>query len=91
MTKQELIDAVAKKAGEGTTKRAVTELVDNVFDIVAGAVKKNKKFTFPGFGTFTLKKTSARKGINPATKQPMQIKAGKTIRFKPSKTLKETL
>jgi DNA-binding protein HU-beta len=60
-------------------------------DVVAAIVKEIKKsggFTLPGFGTFTAKKTKARKGLNPKTGEPIKIKAGKTVRFKASPTLK---
>ncbi len=91
MTKQELIEAVAKKAGEGMTKRAVTELVDNVFDTVAVAIKKNKRFSYPGFGTFVIRTRKARTGRNPRTGETLKIKASKTVGFKPARSLKDTL
>jgi len=91
MTKQELIEAVAKKAGEGMTKKAVAELVDNVFDVVAVAVKKNKRFTYPGFGTWVIRTRKARTGRNPRTGETLKIKASKTIGFKPARSLKDTL
>ena len=36
------------------------------------------------FGTFTVRKTKARKALNPATGEPVKVKAGKTVRFKAS-------
>jgi DNA-binding protein HU-beta len=91
MTKQELIEAVLKN-GDGTlTKKAVTELVDGVFDTVAKTIKKEKKFTYPGFGTFSLRERKARQGRNPQTGETIQIKKSKTIGFRPAKSLKETL
>ena len=91
MTKQELIEAVLKN-GDGTlTKKAVTELVDGVFDTMAKTIKKEKKFTYPGFGTFSLRERKARQGRNPQTGESIQIKKSKTIGFRPAKSLKETL
>ncbi len=60
-------------------------------DLIEAIVKELKKsggFTLPSFGTFTVKKTKARKGVNPRTGEPLKIKAGKTVRFKASPTLK---
>ena len=60
-------------------------------DLIEAIVKELKKtggFTLPSFGTFTVKKTKARKGVNPRTGDPVKIKAGKTVRFKASPTLK---
>ena len=60
-------------------------------DLIEAIVKELKKtggFTLPSFGTFTVRKTKARKGVNPRTGEPVKIKAGKTVRFKASPTLK---
>ena len=91
MTKQELIEAVMKNGDANLTKKAVTELVDGVFDTMAKTIKKEKKFTYPGFGTFSLRERKARQGRNPQTGETIQIKKSKTIGFRPAKSLKETL
>jgi nucleoid DNA-binding protein len=43
------------------------------------------------FGTFTVKKTNARKALNPRTGEAVKVKAGKTARFKASPTLKKVV
>ena len=61
-------------------------------DLIAAIVKEMKKtgrFTLPSFGTFTVRKTKARKALNPRTGAPVKVKAGKTVRFKASPTLKK--
>jgi DNA-binding protein HU-beta len=91
MTKQELIDTVMRHNTADSTKKQVTELVDAVFDTVSRTIKKEKKFTYPGFGTFSIRERKARSGINPRTKEPIQIKKSRTIGFRPAKSLKDTL
>ena len=91
MTKHELIELVAKKAGADMTKKHVTELVDTVFESLGGAIKKNKRFSYPGFGTFVVRTRKARTGRNPRTGETLKIKASKTIGFKPARSLKDTL
>ena len=54
-------------------------------------IKKSGKFTWPSFGTFTVRKTKARKGLNPRTGKSIKVKAGKTVRFKASPTLKKAV
>jgi DNA-binding protein HU-beta len=54
-------------------------------------IKKEGSFTLPSFGTFRVTKTKARLGLNPATREPMKIKAAKTVRFKASRVLKEAV
>ena len=56
---------------------------------IVAELKKNSKFTLPSFGTFTVRKTKARKGLNPRTGEAIKVKAGKTVRFKASPTLKK--
>ena len=92
MNKQELIDAVAKRAEKsGVSKAAVREILDGTFEEIAKAIKKEKRFQMPGFGTFTVKTRKARTGRNPKTGETMKIKASKTIGFKPAPTVKDSL
>ena len=63
-------------------------------DVVAAIVrelKKNGRFTLPSFGTFIVRKTKARKGLNPRTGEQIKVKAGKTVRFKASPSLKKVV
>jgi DNA-binding protein HU-beta len=92
MTKQELIDAVAKKVEKlDVSKTAVKEIVDATFEEVAKAIKKEKRFQVPAFGTFSVKARKARTGRNPKTGETLKIKASKTVGFKPAPTLKDSL
>jgi DNA-binding protein HU-beta len=92
MTKAELVSQVVKASkGSNLSKKAASELLDVVFDTVGKAIKKEARFSYPGFGTFTVKKRSARKGRNPRTGAEIRIKASKTVGFKPAPTLKKTL
>lgn len=90
MTKSELIEQIAKQC-EGITKKATGEVVEHLFKTVAVAVKKNGRFTYPGFGTWTVRARKARKGRNPQTGEVIKIKASKTVGFKPAKGLKANL
>jgi len=61
-------------------------------ELMAAIVRELKKtggFTLPSFGTFTVRKTKARKAMNPRTGEPVKVKAGKTVRFKASPNLKK--
>ena len=87
MTKAEFIDALAKSA-EGLSKKAVGELADGVFEVITKAVKKDGKFTYPGFGTWKVVSRKARKGRNPATGEEIKIAASKGVSFKAAPSLK---
>jgi DNA-binding protein HU-beta len=65
--------------------RAASDLLEEIVK----KLKKDGKFTLPSFGTFTVRKTKARKGVNPRTGAEIKVKAGKTVRFKASPSLKK--
>ena len=55
------------------------------------AIKKDKRFSYPGFGTFTVKKRKARKGRNPKTGEIIDIAPTRTVAFKPAPNFKASL
>jgi DNA-binding protein HU-beta len=63
----------------------------DLLDAIVKELKKSAGFTLPSFGTFRVVKTKARKGLNPRTGEPVKVKAGKTVRFKASPTLKKAV
>jgi DNA-binding protein HU-beta len=79
----EIIQNSAEITGVAANRAAA-----DVIEAIVKDLKKNGGFTLPSFGTFTVKKTKARKGVNPRTGEPIKVKAGKTVRFKASPTLK---
>ena len=89
MTKADLIEAVAKAAQ--LNKRTAGQAVDATFEGIVKAIKKNKRFQLPGFGTFTVRTRKARKGRNPQTGDLMTIKASRTVGFKAAPDLKREL
>lgn len=91
MTKAELIDSVTTKADGALTKKAAAELVDGLFATLAKTIKKEGRFSYPGFGTWTVRARKARTGRNPQTGATIKIKASKTVGFKPAKDLKDIL
>lgn len=89
MTKGELVEAVAKATK--LNKREANEAVDATFENISKAIRKNKRFQVPGFGTFTVRSRKARKGKNPQTGATITIKASRTVGFKPAPDLKKSL
>jgi DNA-binding protein HU-beta len=73
------------------TGAAANRAAGDLMDAIVKELKKSGKFTLPSFGTFTVRKTKARKGLNPRTGESIKVKAGKTVRFKASPTLKKAV
>ncbi len=89
MTRDELITKIAEEA-EITKKTATLALV-SVLDGIVEALQAGEKITFVGFGTFSVIERKARKGINPLTKQPLDIPACKAPVFRAGSKLKEAV
>lgn len=85
MNKAELISAMA--AGADMTKADATKALNAFLDVVMDALKKGEKVTLAGFGTLSVAERAARTGINPATKETIEIPARKVVKFKPSTEL----
>ena len=93
MTKAELIDKVAQAISKSAdvSKKATGEIIDLAVAEVAKAIRKEKRFSYPGFGTFNVKTRKARRGRTPQTGAVINIKASKTVSFKPAPELKKKL
>lgn len=92
MTKANLIEKIHEKAGASYTKKQIGELVEVVFDVLKDAINgDDNRFTYPGFGTFTVKERQEREGRNPRTGQPIKIPASRTVSFRPAPAFREGL
>jgi DNA-binding protein HU-beta len=84
------IASVIQESAE-LTGTAANRAAGDLMAAIVKELKKNGRFTLPSFGTFIVRKTKARKGLNPRTGESIRVKAGKTVRFKASPTLKKAV
>jgi len=89
MTKEELINRVAKdcKITKANAGRAVNAMIDGI----TVSLKKGRKVSFVGFGTFSVGKRKARTGRNPQTGETIRIPAARVPKFKAGKALKDAV
>ncbi len=80
MNKTELISAIAEKAN--LSKVDAKAALDAMIETVGAALENNDKVAILGFGTFSVNEKPARTGINPQTKQKIEIAARKVAKFK---------
>ena len=80
MNKAELVAAIAAEAQ--MPKAQAQKALDATINAIAGALKKVENVQMIGFGTFAVVEKAARTGINPATKQKIEIPAKKAVKFK---------
>lgn len=89
MNKTDLIDAVADSAN--LSKADAGRAVDAVTQAITSALKKGDTVSLVGFGTFQVRSRAARTGLNPRTKETIQIAASNSPAFKPGKALKDAV
>lgn len=89
MNKQELVQEVAKKTKR--TNKEIQEVLEATLNAIQGSVKKGKKVTLVGFGSFELRKRAARMGRNPQTGETIKIAAKKVPAFSAGKAFKEAV
>lgn len=89
MNKTELVAAVAAKAE--LSKKDAEAAVNAVFDSVKDALAEGDKVSLIGFGTFSVKTRAARTGLNPRTKETIEIPVSKVPAFKAGSALKDAV
>lgn len=89
MNKTELIEVVSSKAE--ITKAEAGRVVNAVFDGIIEGLKSEGKVVLPGFGSFEVRKRTARTGRNPRTGEEIKIKASKAPAFKAGKGMKDAV
>ena len=81
MNKSELVKAAAAKAEVSAALAA--KVIDAALEAAAEAVKKGEGVQVMGYANIAIVEKAARKGINPLTKQAIEIPARKIVKIKP--------
>ncbi|WP_296241662.1 HU family DNA-binding protein [uncultured Faecalicoccus sp.] len=89
VTKKDLAEKLATECN--LTKKDATTYVKFVVDEVVASLANNDTVDLSGLGKFMITERKARKGINPFTKEEIDIPASNAVRFKPSKSLKDAV
>ena len=89
MTKAEMVERMAKDAK--ITKKAAEAALDSFTSGVRDSLKRGKRVSLVGFGTFAVGRRAARNGRNPQTGETIKIKAAKVPKFKAGKALKDAI
>lgn len=89
MNKAELVTKVSDKTE--LTKKDTEKVINAFIDVVGDTLAHGDRVQLVGFGTFEVVERAERQGRNPATNEPILIKASKAPKFKASKNLKEVV
>ena len=79
MNKGELIEAIANASN--LSKSDAESALNALIGSVQNAVAAGDKVTLPGFGTFSPALRKARTGMDPRTREPVQIPERKSAKF----------
>ncbi len=82
MTKANLADKIYEKIG--LSRKEAVDIIETLFDSMKGILSEGESIKITGFGTFLVRKKSARKGRNPKTGAELEISQRKVVTFKPS-------
>ena len=89
MHKKDIVAALAEELD--LSKSKAEKAVNLVLEKIKKALVDGDSVTLMGFGSFNVVQRAQREGRNPATGEKMTIPASKTVKFKPSKVLKEAV
>lgn len=89
MNKSELINSLSEETA--FSKKDVSRVLDSLTRIIERSLKKGQKVSITGFGSFWISRRPARKGINPATKERINLPEVHVPRFKAGKNLREVV
>ena len=87
MNREGLVKLVSEKTG--ITQKAAEQVQKAVIELFSSTLEKGESISLVGFGSFKVVERAAREGRNPSTGKKIQIPASKTVKFTPSKSLKE--
>ena len=87
MTKSATLSTLAQKTN--LSKKQIVEVMDNLLSLATKEAKNG--FVLPGFGKLVLANRKARVGRNPQTGEPIKIPAKRVVKFRISKSLKDTV
>lgn len=89
MNKTELINAIAEKAN--LSKVQARAALDATINTISEQLANGDKVALIGFGTFAVSEKTARTGINPRTKEKIEIPARKAVKFKAGAELNDVV
>jgi len=72
-------------------KKQSEAILGDLVTLITKHLKKGDRIRLVGLGVLQVRKRAARMGRNPATGEPIQIKASKKVAFRASKDLKEAV
>jgi nucleoid DNA-binding protein len=87
--RQELTRRIATQAG--LTQKKAGEVLEATLDTIRDSLQSGNEVRLVGFGSFKVRESAARKGVNPRDRKPIQVPAKNRVRFSPGKELSDAV
>jgi nucleoid DNA-binding protein len=87
--KSEVVKQLSEKIG--TTQKQAEEFLNAFLGVVEESMHQGDEIRLIGFGSFSVQDVAAREGVNPQTREKIQIPAGKRVKFSAGKNLQEAI
>ena len=87
--RQELTKRIASQTG--LTQKKAGEVLEATLDTIRDSLNSGHEVRLVGFGSFKVRQSAARKGVNPRDRMPIQVPAKNRVRFSPGKELSEAV
>ncbi len=87
--RQELSRRIAQQTK--LPQKQAAEALEATLDTIRETLKGGDEVRLVGFGSFKVRTSAARKGVNPRDRKPIQVPAKERVRFFPGKELAEAV
>src|SRR5258708_40292510 len=87
--RQELARRISKEAK--LSQKQAAEVLEATLTTIREALQNGEEVRLVGFGSFKVRQSAARKGVNPRNRQPIQVPPKDRVRFFPGKELAEAV
>ncbi len=87
--RQELSRRIAQEAK--VSQKQAAEVLEVTLKTIREALQGGDEVRLVGFGSFKVRQSAARKGVNPRDRKPIEVPAKERVRFFPGKGLAEAV
>ncbi len=94
MSKSKIVAHLSEKVStpeKPVSKKQVASFFDELFKLAVKESRSSGKFVIPGLGRAVKAHRKARMGRNPATGEPIKIKAKTVVRLRAAKAFKDAV
>ncbi len=87
--RQELVKRIAKQAN--LTQKQAADVLEVTLNSIREALQDGSDVQLVGFGSFKVRQSAARKGVNPRNREVIEVPAKDRVRFTPGKELSDAI